>query len=320
MISKWVITLFLAFTICEFCGKDFKEVNGRKWRCKSRSRQSSSNNHVANDNASSSNMVNPEIINNRSIANGEYIHCSCGKKCEGLRGLKAHQRSCRVIKSMGDNFVDYLNNDYNELNDDNNIDINVENNLIDDNMNESPSLRNGAKLPTSINDWDIVKKYFHSTLPTSEISEKDIEETVEHLNETVYKYFKDNFGLVDTAKEDERKFVEMYKNFSKCQLKSELKRLKNERNPPISQLRFVSRKLRVQATSSPTNKVCYIDHDLELKNNFWSCIKHCLEKPTKNYPHSTNPPATSSSKKLLVVLTQIKDFEFHLGYHLFHLL
>ena len=90
MISKWVIILFLAFTVCEFCGKDFKEVNRHKWSCKSRSHQSSSNNHVANDNASSSNIVNPEMINNRSIGNVEHIHCSCGKNCEELRGLKAH--------------------------------------------------------------------------------------------------------------------------------------------------------------------------------------------------------------------------------------
>ena len=68
--------------------------------------------------------------------------------------------------------------------------------------------------------------------------------------------------------------------FSKCQLKSELKRLKKERNPPISQLRFVSRKLRVKATLSLTNKVYRIDHDFELKNNFWSYVKHYLEKPT----------------------------------------
>ena len=74
MISKGVIILFLAFTVCEFCGKDFKEVSRHKWRCKSRSHQSSSNNHVANDNASSSNIVNPEIINNRSVANVEHIH------------------------------------------------------------------------------------------------------------------------------------------------------------------------------------------------------------------------------------------------------
>ena len=87
-------------------------------------------------------------------------------------------------------------------------------------MNESPSFRNHVKLLTLINDSDIADTYFYSILPTSEISEEDIEKTVEHLNETVYKYLKDNFGLVDIAKEDKRKFVEMYKNFSKCQLKS----------------------------------------------------------------------------------------------------
>ena len=76
----------------------------------------------------------------------------------------------------------------------------------------------------------------------------------------------------------------MYKNFPKCQLKSELKRLKNERNPLISQFHFVSRKLRIKATSSPTNKVYNIDHDLELKNNFWSYVKRYLEKPTKKFP------------------------------------
>ena len=74
-------------------------------------------------------------------------------------------------------------------------------------MNESPLLKNNFKLPKSIDDWNIANTYFHSTLRTSEISENDIEETVEHLNETAYKYFKDNFGLVDTAKEDERKFL-----------------------------------------------------------------------------------------------------------------
>ena len=39
---------------------------------------------------------------------------------------------------MNDNIVDNLENDYNELNDGNNFDINVENNLSDDTANESP--------------------------------------------------------------------------------------------------------------------------------------------------------------------------------------
>ena len=69
MISKWVIILFLAFAVCEFCGKDFESLNWHKWRCKSTSYQSSSNSNVANNNASSNNIVNQEAINNRSISN-----------------------------------------------------------------------------------------------------------------------------------------------------------------------------------------------------------------------------------------------------------
>ena len=41
---------------------------------------------------------------------------------------------------MSDNFVDNLKNDYNELNDDSNFDINIENNLLDDTTNGSPPL------------------------------------------------------------------------------------------------------------------------------------------------------------------------------------
>ena len=90
MISKWVIVLFLAFTVCEFCGKDFESLNRHKWKCKSIT--------TANNNASSNNIVNPEIINNRSISSVEYISCSCGKRCKGLCGLKTHQRSCKAVK------------------------------------------------------------------------------------------------------------------------------------------------------------------------------------------------------------------------------
>ena len=177
MTSKWVI-LFLAFAVCEFCGKGFESLNRHKCRCKSRSHQSSINSNTANNNASLNNIVNPDIINSRSISNAEYISCSYGKGCKELRGLKACQRWCRVIKSMSDNIVDNLENHYNKLHEDNNFDINVDNNLLDDTANESPSLTNGVKLPTSTNIWDIPITYFHST---SQISEKDTKETLNTL-------------------------------------------------------------------------------------------------------------------------------------------
>ena len=102
--------------VCNFCGKYFESLNRHKSTCKSRSHQSSGNNNVANNNTSLNNIVHPEIINNRSISIVEYISCSCGKQCKDLRGLREHQRSCRVIKPVRDNFADNLENDCNELN------------------------------------------------------------------------------------------------------------------------------------------------------------------------------------------------------------
>ena len=79
---------------------------------------------------------------------------------------------------MSDDIVDNLENHYNKLHEDKNFDINVDNNLLDDTTNESLSLKNGVKLPTSTNIWDIAITYFHST---SQITEKGTEETVSTL-------------------------------------------------------------------------------------------------------------------------------------------
>ena len=109
---------------------------------------------------------------------------------------------------MSDNFVDNFENDHNKLNDDSNFHISVDNDFLDDTTNGSLPLKNGVKLPTSTNDWDIANKSFHSNISTSEISENDTDETLKHLIETVYNYFQGNFGLADSTKEGERVFNE----------------------------------------------------------------------------------------------------------------
>ena len=88
---------------------------------------------------------------------------------------------------------------------------------------------------------------------------------------------------MEPALEDLRNFTEIYKNFTKHQLKKESKQLKMKEiilftNP------FRIGMLRAKATSSQTNKVYNIDDDLELKNNFLSYIKRDLEKAIKNLP------------------------------------
>ena len=34
--------------------------------------------------------------------NPQFVHCCCGKKCKGIRGLKTHQRTCRLTKGLND--------------------------------------------------------------------------------------------------------------------------------------------------------------------------------------------------------------------------
>ena len=119
-------------------------------------------------------------------------------------------------------------------------------------------------------------------------------------------------------KEDEQNFTEMYKTFTKRQLKKELKQLKNERNPSVSRIRFLSRMLRAKAASSPTNKFYSTNHNLELKNKFWSYVKHYLEKATKVLPTFDKTTCYEIFRSLLNVSTRLKRFKFHLGYHLFH--
>ena len=65
--------------------------------------------------------------------------------------------------------------------------------------------------------------------------------------------------------------------------------------------------LRAKATSSPTNKVYSID--LELKNNFWSYVKHYLEKPTKVLPTFNKTTCYEFFKKFFKCANPTKKFQ-----------
>ena len=102
MIRTSLLALLVISIVCTWSGKDFVSLGRRIWRCRSK--------------------INPEDINNtRSSSNKTLgktttqpvlqvneIQCSCGKKCKGHRGLKAHQRSCRVIRGLNADLLEDL--------------------------------------------------------------------------------------------------------------------------------------------------------------------------------------------------------------------
>ena len=46
--------------------------------------------------------------NSTHVSNCSEVRCCCGKVCNGLRGLKIHQRSCRVLKGLEQETLDYV--------------------------------------------------------------------------------------------------------------------------------------------------------------------------------------------------------------------
>ena len=103
-----------------------------------------------------------QSLNNHNNNDDCYIkECYCGKLCKGLRGLKAHQRSCKVLDlpklrevvppllqelvvNESDNISDYNNSDNDPDNED------LHNNVV----------LKGLKLPRSKEEWDSVNTHF----------------------------------------------------------------------------------------------------------------------------------------------------------------
>ena len=107
---------------------------------------------------------------------------------------------------------------------------------------------------------------------------------INKFNETIYNYFSNNYGTIKNNKEKERKFNEKYKNFTKSHLKKQLKSLKNQSPNNVDEVKYLPKLLRSKITEAKTQdqfaqKVYSIDHDNEIRKNFWGYVKFYKEKP-----------------------------------------
>ena len=84
MIRTNLVAFLLITVVCSWCGKDFVSLGRHAWRC--RSKIHSENTNSASDDTIGIKSTHPVIVTND-------VKCSCGKKCKGLQGLKAPQKS-----------------------------------------------------------------------------------------------------------------------------------------------------------------------------------------------------------------------------------
>ena len=309
MVSKFIIFTLSVLAVCSFCGEDFISLGRHTWRCKRKLHQGASQNDVTNGNSHLPqdlfNLKN-NMSDNNGPANTEEIKCACGKKCKGLRGLKAHQRSCQTIKTLCNEVLD-------DLNSNNRTDQQEE--IIDENIvNEHANLKTGINLPKNDKDWETANSFFHLELSINDINTVSLDEVVNKFNETIYNYFRDDYGTVKNNKEKERKFNEKYKNSTKGQLKKQLKSLKNQSPNNVDEVRYVSKLLRSKITEAKSQgqfvqKVYSIDHDNEIKKNFWGYVKFYMEKPKRIIPNFDKKTCFDYFVKSFKCISPLKQFQ-----------
>jgi len=99
----------LFYVVCCYCRKDFTALGRHQWRCRKRMPVNSGPNTT----------INTTLPNDKDPADVvELIKCCCGKACKGVKGLKMHQRRCRVLEGLDENPLgcEHSNSDTTSLN------------------------------------------------------------------------------------------------------------------------------------------------------------------------------------------------------------
>lgn len=230
----------------------------------------------------------------------EPTKCMCGKVCKNLAGLKRHQRSCKTVHSFANKTDSYRQAD--------SAPCDSENSAMDDLLGD-PSMKPGVHLPKSDKQWDIANSYFNATLPASEITPGNLNESVAQFNDTVYNYFATTYGTKTNTSDSDLKAE--FDHLSKSQLKAELKRLKQLKSDEMTpKIRYVAKLLRIKISpaKSANTDISSIDHDREISNGFWGYCKKFLEKPIRTAPTFTRDICTEFFRKTFHCLQRTKNY------------
>ena len=280
MIHSSLLAIFLVFVICSFCERDFVSLGRHSWRCKRRVVEGQEPRTTVNQ------AINVLQEDQAPVKCNSDIKCCCGKFCKGIRGLKMHQRSCRVMDGLAKDAYEELEDEMIE----NSIDQDT-NDIIESqssqNFGDPCILKKGIKLPKSPSEWSTANDYFKSTLSNYPIKSLDLDSNISFMSTVIYNYCVQYHGVADRYNDADLKTK--YKDFSIKDLKKALKELKIINNN-VQEIKFVSRQLRYLL--SKKDKSNCIDHrdfqeidcDKSIERNFWGFVKQVFQKQNSILP------------------------------------
>ena len=241
----WIFALFI---VCSFRGKDFQSLGRHHWRCKKRLNSTSGPNQT----------INITLESESSVANvTNVVKCSCGKECKGVKGLKMHQRTCRVIEHMEeeDQPPEFENSNIGSREHFNN-DLYV----LSFDLSSTVNIKAGIKLTRSPEQRTMANDCFKTIFLNLDLKPENIDSSIRFMNDTIYNYFKDSYS---NSTNHSNPLFTKYKGLFPKSLKTELKQLKNT-NAPLNEIKFASHllltKLRNQHDTSSNSCTDNPDH------------------------------------------------------------
>ena len=167
------------FCCLHVCGKDFISIGRHSWRCKKKLNIDKGYNGV---DSSIQKQITPESM--PVITNGDKdVKCTCGKQCKGLKGLKAHQRSCRVIQGLHENLIaDFDQGSYRDEIDSTSGEFEESGCRLLSNIihfdDENEGRKCGVQLPKCSHQWSVANHFFKAKFSNKPISSTGLNDTM----------------------------------------------------------------------------------------------------------------------------------------------
>ena len=160
MVCLRFLFVLLAGVVCSFWGNDFVSLGRHAWRCEQRITPAERPSARVDEDAN-------ESVAADASSRVCLVRCCCGRLCKGNRGLKMHQRSCRVVLGLNDQLRADLNDAV--LTDQESGDVG---DLLMASGVPSPQpenhcfhdIKKGINLPKSEDQWLTADEYFKSVL------------------------------------------------------------------------------------------------------------------------------------------------------------
>ena len=160
MVCSRFLLVLLAGLVCSFCVNDFVWLGRHAWRGRHRITRAERPNARLDEDAN-------ESVAADASSRACLVKCCCGRLCKGNRGLKMHQRSCRVVLGLNDQLRADLNDAV--LTDQESGDVGdplmgpgVPSPQPEDHC--FPDIKKGINLPKSEEQWLTANEYFKSVL------------------------------------------------------------------------------------------------------------------------------------------------------------